>query len=488
MRRNRSSSSISQKRVTLNSPFDVQWNASFDPSRPPGGSHSPMAVQGRSVRELEEQMSTLRKENFNLKLRIYFMEEGQPGARSNHNGESASKQLIESKIEVEVLRKTVEEKTELLKDAARAISHHEEIQRKADMESQAMIDHLQEQIRGYQAASRAGNPSAVIDAEKLRRLEQEIQRLENELLEGDMRHTAAKSQLEFALAERLDSLMACEAKIEELAIKNAELVERLQKDTESSEAANETIVKLRAELGGCHDENGRLTNAVSAAETELKRQNNSIREATDTLDVQRKAIQLMEGNIKHKDANYSRLLGSVLDYEALIAKQTTEMDSLRQEIQYYRDLTENLQQKVQMQRLERVAIVQPMRTVADAGVGIERSGSSTSLNSNFSSLSVLCGRRGPVRESLCQWSAAQQQQQQRQTHQQQPQPLQQLPVNRQPTHLPTSIHSSRRQRYPGGHAALLTVAAPSTAFYNYSLPSLTGFRQFLWRWGTSPSN
>lgn len=95
-------------------------------------------------------MSTLRKENFNLKLRIYFMEEGQPGARSNHNGESASKQLIESKIEVEVLRKTVEEKTELLKDAARAISHHEEIQRKADMESQAMIDHLQEQIRGYQ--------------------------------------------------------------------------------------------------------------------------------------------------------------------------------------------------------------------------------------------------------------------------------------------------------------------------------------------------
>lgn len=192
------------------------------------------------------------------------------------------------------------------------------------------------------------------------------------------------------------------------------------------------------------------------------------------------------------------------------------MDSLRQEIQYYRDLTENLQQKVQMQRLERVAIVQPMRTVADAGVGntssysIERSGSSTSLNSNFSSLSVLCGRRGPVRESLCQWSAAQvifstdpdaqllnnnhrpQQQQhpqqQRQAPQQQPQPLQQLPVNRQPTHLPTSIHSSRRQRYAGGHAALLTVAAPSTAFYNYSLPSLTGFRQFLWRWGTSPSN
>lgn len=32
-------------------------------------------AQGRSLREYEEQMSALRKENFNLKLRIYFLEE-----------------------------------------------------------------------------------------------------------------------------------------------------------------------------------------------------------------------------------------------------------------------------------------------------------------------------------------------------------------------------------------------------------------------------
>lgn len=32
-------------------------------------------AQGRSLREFEEQMAGLRKENFNLKLRIYFLEE-----------------------------------------------------------------------------------------------------------------------------------------------------------------------------------------------------------------------------------------------------------------------------------------------------------------------------------------------------------------------------------------------------------------------------
>ncbi|XP_016943139.3 centrosomin isoform X2 [Drosophila suzukii] len=223
--------------------------ASFDAARPQGGNHSPMVMQGRSVRELEEQMSTLRKENFNLKLRIYFMEEGQPGARANNSPDSLSKQLIDAKIEIEMLRKTVDEKMELLKDAARAISHHEDMQRKADFDSQTIIDELQDQIRAYQMAE-SGQPganTAVFDSNKLQRLESEVQKLEHELQEVDVRNTAAKNELEFALAERLETITACEAKIQELAIKNAELVERLEKDTESAETSN-TKRELGAQL------------------------------------------------------------------------------------------------------------------------------------------------------------------------------------------------------------------------------------------------
>lgn len=41
------------------------------------GLRSPVggALRGRSVKEIEEQLSNLKKENFNLKLRIYFLEE-----------------------------------------------------------------------------------------------------------------------------------------------------------------------------------------------------------------------------------------------------------------------------------------------------------------------------------------------------------------------------------------------------------------------------
>ncbi|KMY93503.1 centrosomin isoform X6 [Drosophila simulans] len=213
--------------------------ASFDVPRPPGGGNSPLPPQGRSVRELEEQMSALRKENFNLKLRIYFLEEGQPGARGDSSSDSLSKQLIDAKIEIATLRKTIDVKMELLKDAARAISHHEELQRKADLESQAIIDELQEQINAYQVAESGGQPvENIASTRKMLRLESEVQRLEEELVNSEARNVAARNELEFLLAERMESLTACEGKIQELAIKNSELVERLEKETASAESSN----------------------------------------------------------------------------------------------------------------------------------------------------------------------------------------------------------------------------------------------------------
>ncbi|XP_032586201.1 centrosomin isoform X3 [Drosophila mojavensis] len=226
---------------------------SFDAARAPGGIHSPM--QGRSVRELEEQMSALRKENFNLKLRIYFMEEGQHGSRGGKPpADSPAKQLIDSKIEIEILRKRVDEKTELLKDAARAISQHEEMQKKADMESQALIEQMQQYIQQLESSvKQKASKSSVnsLDTEKLKALEAEIQNLESALLEADLREAEAKRHQELLsteLAEKQETLVACEAKIEELAIKNAKLLEELDKHNDSNQQSNTQSPELRAQL------------------------------------------------------------------------------------------------------------------------------------------------------------------------------------------------------------------------------------------------
>nr|NP_001246291.1 centrosomin, isoform I [Drosophila melanogaster]AFH08045.1 centrosomin, isoform I [Drosophila melanogaster] len=368
MNSNRTSSSHNSRNLKI-------LNASFDVPRPPGGGNSPLPSQGRSVRELEEQMSALRKENFNLKLRIYFLEEGQPGARADSSTESLSKQLIDAKIEIATLRKTVDVKMELLKDAARAISHHEELQRKADIDSQAIIDELQEQIHAYQMAESGGQPvENIAKTRKMLRLESEVQRLEEELVNIEARNVAARNELEFMLAERLESLTACEGKIQELAIKNSELVERLEKETASAESSNEAIDSLKVELEACRKENQDLVTSIRTLKHDMKRQVRSMKEAANTMDVQRQSILLLEATIKRKEKSCGSMQKNVLNYEALIAKLNAELETMRQQNVYFRELSENLQQK-EVRQLDRgVAIVQPMRMTADAGRFVWQSG------------------------------------------------------------------------------------------------------------------
>ncbi|XP_058799122.1 centrosomin isoform X2 [Phymastichus coffea] len=78
---------------------------------------------GRTMKECEDQLGALRKENFNLKLRIYFLEE-RMGITSAD--EDAIKKNIELKVENESLRKELIEKQELLSQAAKAMQFTEE--------------------------------------------------------------------------------------------------------------------------------------------------------------------------------------------------------------------------------------------------------------------------------------------------------------------------------------------------------------------------
>lgn len=53
--------------------------------------------RGRSIKEMDDLMTNLRKENFNLKLRIYFLEE-RMGTNFNLDKENAIKKNIELKV------------------------------------------------------------------------------------------------------------------------------------------------------------------------------------------------------------------------------------------------------------------------------------------------------------------------------------------------------------------------------------------------------
>ncbi|CRL02546.1 CLUMA_CG015749, isoform A [Clunio marinus] len=98
--------------------------------------------QGRSLREFEEQMTALRKENFNLKLRIYFLEE----KTASDCNDAFHRQNIDLKVENETLRKELLEKQDLLCQASKAMELIENQSKKQSSESQMVIDDLNHRI------------------------------------------------------------------------------------------------------------------------------------------------------------------------------------------------------------------------------------------------------------------------------------------------------------------------------------------------------
>lgn len=62
------------------------------------GYTSPGQSQGRSLREYDEKLNALQKENFNLKLRLFFLEEKTTTGPSKGDDESLFKQNLDLKV------------------------------------------------------------------------------------------------------------------------------------------------------------------------------------------------------------------------------------------------------------------------------------------------------------------------------------------------------------------------------------------------------
>uniref|UniRef100_A0A8C9SXR4 Centrosomin N-terminal motif 1 domain-containing protein n=1 Tax=Scleropages formosus TaxID=113540 RepID=A0A8C9SXR4_SCLFO len=100
-----------------------------------------------SYRTISQHLNDLKKENFSLKLRIYFLEERIQQKYEDSN-EDVHRRNIELKVEVESLKQELQEKQQQLDKALTTVeslsSHNEaELQRRCD-ERQQEIDHMQE--------------------------------------------------------------------------------------------------------------------------------------------------------------------------------------------------------------------------------------------------------------------------------------------------------------------------------------------------------
>ncbi|XP_056149722.1 CDK5 regulatory subunit-associated protein 2-like isoform X2 [Lampris incognitus] len=78
-----------------------------------------LSLQLHTLKEFEQHLNDLKKENFSLKLRIYFLEE-RIQQKFDENSEDVYRTNIELKVEVESLKQDLQEKQQLLD---KALSH-----------------------------------------------------------------------------------------------------------------------------------------------------------------------------------------------------------------------------------------------------------------------------------------------------------------------------------------------------------------------------
>uniref|UniRef100_A0A672HKD4 Centrosomin N-terminal motif 1 domain-containing protein n=1 Tax=Salarias fasciatus TaxID=181472 RepID=A0A672HKD4_SALFA len=101
-------------------------------------------------RTLSQHLNDLKKENFSLKLRIYFLEE-RIQQKYEESSEDVYRSNIELKVEVESLKQELQEKQDLLDKAltaAESLTNHNEaeLQRRCQ-ERQQEIDHMQQVLQ-----------------------------------------------------------------------------------------------------------------------------------------------------------------------------------------------------------------------------------------------------------------------------------------------------------------------------------------------------
>ncbi|XP_035769185.1 myomegalin-like [Neolamprologus brichardi] len=218
-------------------------------------------VQMHSLREFEQHLNDLKKENFSLKLRIYFLEE-KIQQKFEESSDDVHKWNIELKVEVESLKKELEEKQELLdkaKSTAKSLSNQNEaeLQRRLVVQ-QEEINHLQEimatKVRLLQeeaelARVEAERMASLANTETQRYLTLEKQMLEKSQASGGTLNLQPLTDKDRMIEELTQDKHSLHLRVKELEVRLQNPSSSLHKDGGKNECQHECTVHAQMQVG-----------------------------------------------------------------------------------------------------------------------------------------------------------------------------------------------------------------------------------------------
>uniref|UniRef100_A0ABM5F765 CDK5 regulatory subunit-associated protein 2 n=1 Tax=Pogona vitticeps TaxID=103695 RepID=A0ABM5F765_9SAUR len=206
-------------------------------------------TRARTMKDFENQITELRKENFNLKLRIYFLEERMQQKFDGPN-EDVYRINIELKVELESLKRELQERDRLLVKASKAL---ESLSQGGDAEIQRLKEEAHQNIQQVEETL----------ARRISLLEEELKMAHEEAAKSfamtereRVLRLAAEQQLALITnvqAKDMDVVAALEEKnrqIEQLSLslkKQEALIQRLEEAASQTQPSEESLSAEKAQ-------------------------------------------------------------------------------------------------------------------------------------------------------------------------------------------------------------------------------------------------
>ncbi|XP_062868121.1 CDK5 regulatory subunit-associated protein 2 isoform X2 [Trichomycterus rosablanca] len=305
----------------------------------PGQKMSPSKVM--TMKDYENQITALKKENFNLKLRIYFLEE-HVQQKCDDSTEEIYKTNIELKVEVESMKRDLAEKQELLVSASKALESlagrdsGEGLRERAQREMDALREAFNARIRELEESLRFAEEevekmASIAEQEKLRNLGLEKE-LEAANQSGSSRGMGSMPEEVHQLQQALQGKdRVIEGLQESIKNQNA-LVGELQKKITTQPAAdgmthlNTLIGQKDLELQALKDEldreKGKAENenqVCVAKQSELKSLQQVSRQQTEELNSIKSSNQSLQQQVQQLDTENKTLSGQLEEKDAELA-------------------------------------------------------------------------------------------------------------------------------------------------------------------------
>ncbi|XP_058295352.1 myomegalin isoform X16 [Hylobates moloch] len=327
----------------------------------------PPQVQTQALRDFEKHLNDLKKENFSLKLRIYFLEERMQ-QKYEASREDIYKRNIELKVEVESLKRELQDKKQHLDktwaDVENLNSQNEAELRRQFEERQQETEHvyelLENKIQLLQEESRlakneAARMAALVEAEKECNLElsEKLKGVTKnwEDVPGDQvkpdQYTEALAQRDKRIEELNQSLAAQERLVEQLSQEKQQLLHLLEEPT-SMEVQPITEELLKQQKLNSHET---TITQQSVSDSHLAELQEKIQQTEATNKILQEKLNEMSYELKCARESSQKQDGTIQNLKETLKSRERETEELYQVIEGQNDTMAKLREMLHQSQL-----------------------------------------------------------------------------------------------------------------------------------------